>query len=475
MHPGERLHDERHRRCAAAAEDDRADRDALRVVVEAREARVVRRRSGEARVRVRGLLRRLRRPGIALPVDELGRHRTVLALPPDVAVRRARHVREDRVAHDRLHGVRVRLVARARRHAEVAVLRVDGVEAAVLTDAHPRDVVTDGPDLPALEALGRDHHREVRLAAGARERRRHVRHLALGALDAEDEHVLREPAFLLAEVAADAEREALLPEEDVAAVAGADGPDRVVLREVADEAALRVAVERGVQAAVEVVRVAEHVERDATHAGHDPHVEHDVDAVGQLDADLRHLRAGRSHDVRHDVHRAALHRAVEELAELGVGLAGRHPVVGGAGLVLCRRADERELLDARDVVRVRAVQVAAGELLLVQRLDDLLRDGLVRQPLLLGLAAVAPDDPVRLRERGHLRDPLEQLIVLGKWFARRILWEGGDAHSGVFTAAFAVVHPPSKLCSTCGEFSLPSVGDTQKCGASARARGELSV
>ncbi len=54
-------------------------------------------------------------------------------------------------------------------------------------------------------------------------------------------------------------------------------------------------------------------------------------------------------------------------AELRVRVLGGHPVVGRPGLVLRRRADERELLDARDVVRVAAVEVAAGELLLVER------------------------------------------------------------------------------------------------------------
>jgi len=92
-----------------------------------------------------------------------------------------------------------------------------------------------------LEDLdGRRRHAWMRVGSDGRwERGGDVGHLALGALDAEDEHVLREPAFLLAEGAADAEREALLAEEDVAAVAGADAPDRVVLREVADVAALR--------------------------------------------------------------------------------------------------------------------------------------------------------------------------------------------------------------------------------------------
>jgi hypothetical protein len=60
-----------------------------------------------------------------------------------------------------------------------------------------------------------------------------------------------------------------------------------------------------VQAAVEVVAVAEHVERLVAHARHDAHVEHDVDAVGELDADLRHRRADRAHDVGDHVHRAA--------------------------------------------------------------------------------------------------------------------------------------------------------------------------
>src|SRR5207253_10129040 len=122
------------------------------------------------------------------------------------------------------------------------------------------------PDLPALEALGRNHHGEVGLAARAGERRGDVRHLALGRLDAEDQHVLGEPALFLSEVAADAKRETLLAEKNVAAVARATRPARVVLREVADEASLGIAVEHRVQAAIEVVRLAEHGERRATHA-----------------------------------------------------------------------------------------------------------------------------------------------------------------------------------------------------------------
>jgi hypothetical protein len=194
--------------------------------------------------------------------------------------------------------------------------------------------------------------------------------------------VLGHPAFLSAEVGADPEREALLAEEDVAAVAGTDRPDRVVLGEVADEPALRVQVEHRVEAAIEVGRVAEHPEGARPHARHDPHVQDDVDAVGQLDAHLRLRRADRPHDVGDDVHRPPLHRPVVELAELPVRLVRRHPVVVRPGLFLRLRADEGEVLHARDVGRVGAVEVAAGELLLVERDEDVRRDGESRQPLL---------------------------------------------------------------------------------------------
>ena len=243
--------------------------------------------------------------------------------------------------------------------------------------------------------------------------------------------MLGEPALGLAEVAADAQREALLAEEDIAAVAGADAPDRVVLREVADVAALRVAIERRVQAAVEVVDVlarVEHLEGLAAHARHDAHVEDDVDAVGQLEADLRELRALWPHDVRHDVHRAALHRAVEQLADLRVGLGGVHPVVGGARLVLGGRADEGEVLDARDVVRVRAVQVAARELLLVERLEDLQLHRLGGELLLLLVGTVAPHDVIGLREGGHLGDPLDEMRVAGEDLTASIHGVAGRRH-----------------------------------------------
>ena len=59
---------------------------------------------------------------------------------------------------------------------------------------------------------------------------------------------------LLAQVGGDAQREALLAQQGVAAVARADAPDQVVLREVHDEPPVGVEVADRVQAFDEVRR-----------------------------------------------------------------------------------------------------------------------------------------------------------------------------------------------------------------------------
>ena len=80
-----------------------------------------------------------------------------------------------------------------------------------------------------------------------------------------------------------------------------------------------------------------------------PHVDDDVRAVGDLDADVRDVTADRPHRERHDVHRAAAHAAVEQAVERLAHLRRRDPVVGRTGILLAFAADERAVLDARDV------------------------------------------------------------------------------------------------------------------------------
>ena len=124
--------------------------------------------------------------------------------------------------------------------------RIDRAEPVVGPRLDPGDVVADGRDLPAFEARRRDQHREVGLAARARERRADVGLLAVRRGHAEDQHVLGEPALLVPHHRRDAQREALLAEQRVAAVARAERPDLARLGKMHDVLVLAVAGPRHV-------------------------------------------------------------------------------------------------------------------------------------------------------------------------------------------------------------------------------------
>ena len=157
---------------------------------------------------MRGRRLGLGRPVVAVPVDRVRRRLAGHALPPDVAVVGLGAVGEDRVARDHVDRVRVRARAGAGRDAEEPGLGVDRVQPAVLAELHPGDVVADRLDLPARQR--RDHHRQVGLAAGARERPGDVLDLALRRGELEDQHVLGEPALVARHHRGDPQREALL-------------------------------------------------------------------------------------------------------------------------------------------------------------------------------------------------------------------------------------------------------------------------
>ena len=180
--------------------------------------------------------------------------------------------------------------------------------------------------------------------------------------------------------AGDAQREALLAEQRVAAVARADAPDQPL-------APGKCAMNRrsGLRSPSECRPFTKSplspscFERDVAHAGHDPHVRDDVGAVGDLDADLAERRADRAHQVRDDVHRAALHRARGRAAPILCLRLGRAPSSCWSGPASSLRvgADEGEVLGAGDVAGVAPVQVAvrvaprsAGEDLLLHHLAD---------------------------------------------------------------------------------------------------------
>lgn len=233
------------------------------------------------------------------------------AFPPDVAIVGEGDVGEDGVFLHGFHGDAVGLPVGAGGDAEEAGLGVDGVEFAVLVGPEPCDVVADDGGFPAFFRVGfwRDEHGEVGLSAGGGEGGGEVGFGAVWCVDAEDEHVFCHPFVLAGDVAGDAEGEAFFPEEGVAAVAGAVGDDFAGFDEVGDvfvfvagpwdvclavgeggadgvgafdELGVAVAFFRGGAGGF----VFEALEDVAAHVGHDAHVDDDVGAVCDLDADF---------------------------------------------------------------------------------------------------------------------------------------------------------------------------------------------
>src|SRR6266404_5344798 len=83
---------------------------------------------------------------------------------------------------------------------------------------------------------------EIGFTAGAREGRRDVVFFSFRRFSAEDQHVLGHPTLFPREIGTDPKRETFFREQNIAAVTGTDRDDRIVLREMADEAPRRIDV-----------------------------------------------------------------------------------------------------------------------------------------------------------------------------------------------------------------------------------------
>mmetsp|Transcript_42799 Transcript_42799/g.114541 ORF Transcript_42799/g.114541 Transcript_42799/m.114541 type:complete len:503 (-) Transcript_42799:150-1658(-) len=388
LRPVAGLGHQRHSGGAAATEDHGVESHTPSVLPGLVASGVVRGSNREAGVGVGGLASSIladsRGPILALPVDEVSRGFSVDALPPDVAVVSQSDVGEDHVLVERRHAVGVGVRVGARGNAEVASLRVDGVEATILTGLDPSNVVTNGGDAPALEALAVGQHSEVGLAAGARESGGNVVLLTLGVGHAHDEHVLRKPALLATHGGGNAKSEALLAEEGIATIARAEGPDLASLREVNNVLHSRVAGPgdvlntgleghtNSVHARNELGDLVQVLSHFLAHTGHDFHVHHHVGTVRDLHASLGNLRPDGTHGVRHNVHDAALHAAIEKRGEDAAHLIRLHPVVGRASILLLLAADVGTVLNTSNVTLMRASKVAARALFRVQLDQSLL-------------------------------------------------------------------------------------------------------
>ena len=356
-------------------------------------------------------------PGTALPILGIGGGSLVHAFPPHgVVVLVEHHIGEQRILRSGCQRIGVGLGRGAGGYAKEAVLGVHSPKSAVGADPQPGDIVAHRPDLVALlPVLLRGHqHGQIGLAAGRGERGGDIADLALGILNAQDQHMLGHPVLFPAQVGGNTQGKALFTQQHVAAVAGVDGHNGVVLGELDNIAFLGVQIRLGMEALDKIAIGAQGFQHGVADTGHDVHGNDNIDRVGDLDAVLGKGRADDAHGIGDDVHGAALHRAVIELFELCVHLLGIHPVVGGACVFFFSRADKGTAFYPRHVVGIGAVEIAARELFLIEGDEFTGGNRLGRQPVQLFFLAGNQFDSVRLQQRDHLIQPGVHLDIVGK-------------------------------------------------------------
>jgi len=122
-----------------------------------------------------------------------------------------------------------------------------------------------------------------------------------------------------------------------------------------------------VQARYEFAVSAEGVEDSLADAGHDAHVDNNVGAVGDFDADFGNRGADRAHREGDDIEGTALHAAIVEAFHRFLELGWIDPVVGRTGIFLLDRGDVSAVFDTGNVGCITAEQVAARAFVLVEQ------------------------------------------------------------------------------------------------------------
>src|SRR5438105_3633913 len=268
----------------------------------------------------------------------------------------------------------------------------------------PRNIVADGRHLPGVQTVRWNEHRKVGLAAGARKCCRDVSLASFRRRNAEDEHVLGEPAFVASHHRRNAQRETFLAQQCVAAVTRAIAPDLARFRKMHDVFVLRVArpcdvlftfgqwSPDRVHAWYEHAIGSKHVINRASHASHQLHAGNDVWAVGQLHSDMRNRAAQRAHRKWNHIKRSAAHASFKKPLERLAHLRGGDPVVGRSGILFAVAADKCTILYTGHVRWVGSREITVRTLFRIEPHQRAGADHGGAQAVVFGLRAVAPDN-----------------------------------------------------------------------------------
>ncbi len=235
--------------------------------------------------------------------------------------------------------------------------------------------------------------------------------------------MLGQPPLVAAEYRGDPQREALLAQQGVAAVARAVTPDGARFREMRDVFGLvarprHIGLPRRqgradrVQAFHGFDTVGELFPHRRAGAGHDLHRHRDVLRIGDLHTIFRLGGIQRPHAVRDHIHGPARHRAAIVLGHHRAHIDGVDPVVRRTRVALVLGTDEGAVLYPRHIVGVRYTPERIR--LAIKAHEGALGHQLPCQPVPLAPRAVTPDDPRRCRQLGNLAHPRGDAGMIGR-------------------------------------------------------------
>ncbi len=263
------------------------------------------RRCGKPGIGMSSRFSAVRSPVVALPVNQMIRCVLVNSFPPDVSVIRQCNVGINGVLCCTVHGIGVGFVGGSRCHSKEPCFRIDGIQASVFSEFHPGNVVSDGFHFPARN--GRNQHGQIGFPAGTWECSGYILYFAFRVGKLQNQHMLRQPAFISSLNGSNAEGETFFAQQCISAIAGTIGPDCPFFRELADIFFLHGGtgpggilfpfLQRsayGMQAGNKFT-VSQDIQYFLSNTGHNAHVYNNVCAVGQFYTDFGGRGANRSH------------------------------------------------------------------------------------------------------------------------------------------------------------------------------------